>query len=90
MHANLMHAAGARLAQHHAGLAIVAESLERRGAILAFGGYLAHANLVADHLNGLRTLDQATKTKKRELLQGCFAFVQLHTHSGNSPSTRHT
>lgn len=52
-----MHAASQRLTQHHTRLAVVAELLELGEAVFALGRHLAHADLVADHLDGLFTLD---------------------------------
>lgn len=61
MHSDLMHSAGARFTQHHTGLAVESESLERRGAVLALGRHLAHTNLVADHFDGFGAFDQTTE-----------------------------
>lgn len=60
MHANLMHASGARLAQHDAGATIEADPLKCGRAIFALGGHLADANLVADHFDGFEAFDDAT------------------------------
>lgn len=57
MDADLVHATSQRLTQHHAGRAVVAELLELGEAVFALGRHLAHADLVADHLDGLFTLD---------------------------------
>lgn len=59
MHPNLVHPSGLGPAQHHAGvgLGVVAEPLEDGGAVLALGGHLAHADLVAHYFYGLEALD---------------------------------
>lgn len=54
MHPDLVHAASVRLTQHHAGAPVVTQLEEGGGAVLALRRHLAHTNLVADHLNGLR------------------------------------
>ena len=54
-----MHAAGEGSAQHHARAAVEGHPLELRPALLPVAGDLAHSDLVADHLHGLRTLSEA-------------------------------
>lgn len=54
-----MHSARKRFAQHDAAAAVVAQLLEGGGALLALRGHLAHADLVADHLDRFLALDDA-------------------------------
>ena len=56
---DLMHSAGERSAENHTGRPVEAHPLELRPALLAVAGDLAHSDLVADHLHGLRTLSEA-------------------------------
>lgn len=55
-----MHASRMRETQDHAyvGLFVVADQLECRRTALALAGHLAHADFVADHLDGLIALDR--------------------------------
>lgn len=59
-----MHATGQRLAEHDTRLAVVAELLELGEAVLALGRHFAHADLVADHLDGLFALDDLAADEK--------------------------
>ena len=56
---DLMHPPSERPAENHTGAPIEAHPLELRPALLAVAGDLAHSDLVADHLHGLRTLSEA-------------------------------
>lgn len=60
VHPDLMHAPRMRETQNHAyvGLFVVADQLECRRTALALAGHLAHADFVADHLDGLIALDR--------------------------------
>lgn len=69
MHANLVHAAGLGLAQHHRGLAVEAETLELGHAVLALLRDLADTDFVRNHLDWLGTDD---------LLVGEFTFDSTH------------
>lgn len=64
-----MHATGERLTQHHAGVTILGQLLEGCGAIFSLLRYLANANLVADHLNGLLTLHDAALIRGNRILK---------------------
>jgi hypothetical protein len=48
-----VHATSVRLAEDDAGASIEFEFLKGGAAVLALGRHFAHADLVADHLNGL-------------------------------------
>ena len=56
---DLVHPPGEGAAEHHAGRPVEAHPLELCPALLAVAGDLAHSDLVADHLHGLRTLSEA-------------------------------
>lgn len=60
MYPDLVHASRVRKAQDHAdvGLLVVADQLECRRTVFALAGHLAHAYLVADHLDGMIALDR--------------------------------
>lgn len=64
MNSYLMHAAGERFTEHDARLAIEAELLECRRAVLALWRHLTHANFVADNLNRLLALQNAPGRRK--------------------------
>ena len=58
-----MHASGARPAEDDGGGAVEADPLELGVAVLAVGRDLAHADLVAHHLDRLLAVDDATETE---------------------------
>ena len=60
MDADLVHAASVRPAQDDARLAVEGEPFEFRAAVLALGRHAAHADLVADHFDGLVARDFLT------------------------------
>lgn len=61
MNSDLVHATGVRLAEDDAGASVELEFLEGGAAVLALGRHLAHTDLVADHLNGLRAANLLTE-----------------------------
>lgn len=60
MNSDLVHATCEWFAENDTGCSIEAKFLELCQTILAFGRHFADTNFVADHLNRLRTLDDAT------------------------------
>ena len=56
---DLVHAAGEGPAEHDRRLAVEAEALELRAALLAARRHLAHADLVAHHLDRFLAVDHA-------------------------------
>ena len=63
MDPDLVHASGARPAEDDGGGPVEAEALELGVAVLAVGRHLAHADLVAHHLDRLLAVDDATETE---------------------------
>jgi hypothetical protein len=64
---DLVHAASVRLAEDNAGGSVEFEFLEGGAAVLALGRHFAHANLVADHLDGLRAANLLTENSSEKL-----------------------
>ena len=57
VNADLVHPSGERFTEHHARVAVEADFLERRRAVLAARRHFADADFVANHLDGLLALD---------------------------------
>lgn len=77
VHPDLMHAPRMRETQDHAyvGLFVVADQLECRRTALALAGHLAHADFVADHLDGLIALDRLPVHQHTRLF--CTAVTEI-------------
>jgi len=68
---DLVHATSVRLAEDDAGLSVEFEFLEGGAAVLALGRHFAHADLVADHFNGLRAANLLTEKLGGKFLKSC-------------------
>ena len=66
MDPNLVHSAGEGSAQHNTGLSVETESFELCAALFALRRHLAHSDLVAHHLHGLRALSLASEKNTDE------------------------
>ena len=90
MDPDLVHAARLRPAHHHRAAAVIAEPAELGQTLLALRRDLAHADLVADHLDRLLTRDGLTVgrsggggavTEYVSLSQAHIAVTQATAHS---------
>ena len=61
VNADLVHPSGERFTEHHARVAVEADFLERRRAVLAARRHFADADFVANHLDGLLALDHTAE-----------------------------
>jgi hypothetical protein len=86
MNSDLVHPAGARLAQDDAGLSIVREALELRLTVLAFGGDPANTDFVADHFDRFRAHD--VSTGKQKSIWNMITTNQRAEHRMRSSGTR--
>ena len=86
MNSDLVHASRLRPADHHRAAAVVVESAELRQTLLALGRHLAHADLVADHLDRLLTRDWLTE----ETYGGGTCYTSVGSLHVIGPLMKHT